>query len=644
MTLHMQIQATPGGSFSELDFRSPPLMDMKYIAADKHPAILTFTACAPQHTDPLGQRNFIQFWQDDANNSNSSPQTAANPLFEGFLWDVQPTSSNKVTYTAYDASHMASREVAAMSGPWQGPVYPGGYPQPGVGCVPRVVFNCFNTSDPDFVNSRNSGGSAVDIFGAIYDFPATIGNMLAMLLDDAILPLRYWNAAPLDDHAYIASELNRFVAKPRDKDIVESMQLGGALRFVSSYVPDFKRVWVPGSRKWRWYDPADSPTQMLTLNITGPSTPTNPVVLKMQLHRSLDRCATAVKFYGPQQTELNIFDTSDGGLYAYDSGTVLQTYEDAGGEHEVVAHRQWKVFDGTKQRGGHLLPQVVLMPMAWGFIDFTNPGTFQYVPTRSPFVEVSFDNGLSWTPILGAQFDFLNGIVDFGAGNSPSITFNQPPVSGSSQTIFVPNRVRLVWASFTTPLSVRYPATGFAGTAYDVNNVQTELALYLEELAVGVNLQGTPLTTQYREDQVLLMAQYEHSYRKNVVYTGGVVLDGLHYQFAHLNRNVCITALDKDGNSLLTGWESIYAIVTDCELDFHNRTTTLMFSSDRLEQIGVSVDQMKQRLGIVHLLQFRNQIVSGFVSPFSNSWLRVTNDWLFFDPMSGRLDHAKNNG
>jgi hypothetical protein len=65
-----------------------------------------------------------------------------------------------------------------------------------------------------------------------------------------------------------------------------------------------------------------------------------------------------------------------------------------------------------------------------------------------------------------------------------------------------------------------------------------------------------------------------------------------------LNRRVNIDAIDANGGNVATGWESIGAIVTSVELDIENKLTTLQFSTDQAELIGIDIESQKRALKI----------------------------------------------
>ena len=549
MTLRLDKQTVSGGSYTEVDLPASAIVATKLQVSYNHPAVLKLEAYARQSTYPLGIRNFVRFWVDDFPSSNGAIQTSSNPCFEGFIWDVQPTASNLVSMTCFAPDHMASREIPVMSTTWLDEY------TPGVGAVPRIVFNCFNWNDDDFAFVRMGTTTSPNPLLA-WTQGATVGNMFATLFDDATFPLDYWNAKMVGDTAYVPGELNLFTQVPLDKEVLESMQFGEAIRQLRTYIRDYKFIWNPGIRKWRFIDPSNSPTVTLTLNLKdGNANAAAPnEVLMMDIRRSLDGRAPAVKFVGPETTTLHTFYFSNGDALWYGNGTTLETYTDATGMHDEVAYQMVRITDPDLRRGAHLLPYQVLVSMPTGIYDPGNPAPFQLMFTQSPTLELTYDNGVSWETVLGCYFDFQNGIVHLPC--LPFRWYSDPPMAASTQHYFAPNGFRLTWASYSAPLEVRWPTSGFTGTSYTVANMQTEKQWYSEDLAVGVNDYGIPVTTQHRRDQYSVMAQHQQQYRKDIAYTGVIVLDGLRFEFMNLDRNVAIAAVNADGNAQLTGWRA----------------------------------------------------------------------------------------
>jgi hypothetical protein len=211
--------------------------------------------------------------------------------------------------------------------------------------------------------------------------------------------------------------------------------------------------------------------------------------------------------------------------------------------------------------------------------------------------------------------------------------------------------VKFEYAVPTNPIQVRYPETGFEGSAYTVANLQNELKIYDEMLAVGYEY-NQPVTTAARLFQYSLLARYVHAMHKDLIYVGGLTLDGLRYDYQRLDRRVNIAAVDGDGAAIETGWENIDAYLTDVEYDYDQQLTTLLFSSDQMEQIAMDIDEVKKRLKIKALeqrywytAQFQNIIrprtisepIQGIsaLNPVSQTVLSVQSGVEYIDPDTG---------
>jgi hypothetical protein len=530
--LHIEIQSTPGGSYTALDLTALRICQIKLQIGYSHPATLTWAMYQPQQSIPIAINTFLRFWDD-------AYGTAADPQFEGFVAECSPGSdANMVTYTAYDQTAKASQEITVMSTAW---VNDGGTIVEGIGAIPRLVFNNKIDNDDDFAFERTGS----------HDL--STGNMLATILSDALLPLRYFNAAPAASDPYVAADLDSFVFRPQEKMVFETQSIRSALEQLLQWEPAVKMIFVPGTanRKWRFQNVYDAPQVTFTLNDYSGTYK----VLSLDLRRSLEGRYTAVKIYGPPTSTIQTFSTLDGTLAAIGAGTVLETYTDTSGEHQVIAHTQYQIVDPNKRRGTRLLPEAVYAEM----------GAWQWTQTRAPYLQFSFDGGNTWATLLGTNFNFSTGTADIGT--YLYYWSDHELVYGSTQHFFVPNAVRVIYAPYSDPLSVRSPTSGFSGTAYTVANVQTELRIYDEMLAIGYE-RGIPFSTPARLAQFQQLADIMQAQRRDIVYAGGCTLDGLQYEFQRLNRAVNLAAVDGDGNAITTGWESVGALVTDVEYDY----------------------------------------------------------------------------
>ncbi len=349
-----------------------------------------------------------------------------------------------------------------------------------------------------------------------------------------------------------------------------------------------------------------------------------------------------MKFYGPETAgPVEIFSTLDGTLAPIGSYVVLENYIDSGGIGTVIAYSTYQIVDANKRRGAKLFPSTYLV----------RDDDYHVVGTRSPTFEVTFDGGATWQGVESVWFDFQNGTVNFPAGVYIYFWSDHTLEAGSSRHFWTPNGYRLVWAPFGDPITVRYPPTGYAGTSYTVAGQKSELRIYDEMLAVGYNRVGTPVTTLARYSQFQELARSIHVARKDIIYTGGASLEGLLYTFCRLNKCINLAAVDQDGTTITTGWESLSMMLTDAEYNFSDLTTTLTFSQEALTAMGDNADLLKRRLKIglvetVRMIEMHN-VFSTFQSPYTRgkpikyvSGI-VYNDYdLFYDPQLKRTDRA----
>ena len=565
MTLHLDYETSQGsGSYSTVSLTGAAIGGFVLTNDYSAPRTLRFRIHQASHTLPLGMRKFIRFWDDTYFSSSS-------PLFEGYVWDVQPDSNNPnlINYLCYDPTHMVGREVPVMSLPWDaGP--PIAYD---AAAVPRLVLNAYQDADDDYAIQR--------------DIDVSVGGAIGGILDDALPILRYWNAAPSGSDAYVpGADLTDMTYIPQQKIVIENQKITDAIKQLLTHYPARRMIWMPGDRKWLFPDLNAATANTITLN---KSTGTD-IVIGCDLRRSLDKTCTAVRIFGPETIETTIYSTQDASLDTT-ADISAGTYTDGGGTHSLSIPYEWQIADPDLRKGGRRLETDCYAPM----------GAYNWVRTRSPNLQLSWDGGTTWMTILNPLIDFANGIISSGV---PLYFYVDPPpgLPYSDQQIFPPNAARVVWAAFATPLSVRRPSTGFEGSAYSDFGIQNEEMIYDPSLAAGYEW-GTPVVTATREAQFEEMAQAILDQRKETVHTGVIVLRGLHYDYSALNRRVNIAAKDADGGTLTTGWEDINALVTGVEYDFEEQTTTLTINGDQLELLGEDPEELKRKLGIHQLTQ-----------------------------------------
>lgn len=566
MALHLQIQTTPGGSFTDIDLTAYAVAVMKTHISYTHPSILEMELVAPQQSFPLGIRNFLRLW-DDAD----ATQSASNPHFEGFIEEVKPgEATNSVRVVAYDPTRKTSSDITVMSLAFTGAT------TPATGAIPRAVFNVSIDNDDDWAISKT-----------LYQ---TMGYIMAQVFDDHLYPLRYANAAPMTTTAYLASDLNSLTYVPQEKIVFESETIRSAMERILRWEPAWRMLWYPGTRQWRFGDITAAPQTTITLNkfIDGGSATTN--VLSLQLDRSLEGRATAIHIYGPPVLVDTTLTVSGGGLTIIHSGVNLQS---SGATCcDVEGYNQWQITDPTLRNMARVLQvETDVQYDDYYFATTKSPALLGYWPQSSA-------GNAGWRVINDWHFDSKTGIVKINSGNFV-YRYNPNPASGEPY-YEDPTDIKLIYATFGDPIQVRYPASGFLGTAYTVANLQNELRLYDEMLAVDYEY-NQPITTPTRLAQFAFLAQRELAMRQDIIYAGGCMLEGLQYDYHRLNRRVNFAAIDGDGNPLTIGWEAINALLTDVEYDFNEQTTTLTFSSDQMELCGIDFENLKQRLRIVPL-------------------------------------------
>lgn len=282
MALHLQWQPTIGGAYVDVDLEAERIGNFKLTFSQSAPARLSFTINQAQHTLPLSIRRFVRFWDDAGTLPDTTPQSSSFPLFEGWLWEVQPVSTLQLDCVAYDPTHIV-KELCVMSQPWQNAATP----TPDTRAVPRIIFNATIANDVDYAYSRGDG--------------LTVGQIITTLLDDAKFPMRYYNSCPSGGVPYFAADLAALTYIPQEKIVATNETLRGLLeRILGQYYPDYYILFTTGLREWRFLSKAAGTTVTLTLNDHDADN----VVSQMELHRSLDGRYPAVKIYGPETTTL----------------------------------------------------------------------------------------------------------------------------------------------------------------------------------------------------------------------------------------------------------------------------------------------------------------------------------------------------
>ncbi len=575
----LNLETHDGSTWNTVNLVTEKIADFKLQIGYSHPAMLTFITHQAHQLTPIDPYTPIRFWDDDGVDPGSTAFSSSNPTFIGHVEEVNPGDDGQtIEYTCLDSTARASNQIPIMSVAWASASAEGS------GAVPRLVFNSTIDNDDDWVFTRT--------------FNADAGTIIQTVLDDALLPLRDVFAAPAASDAYVAADLTGMDFDAQEKVVFISEPIrSGIMRVLNDWEPEWRLLYYPGTRKWRFGDIGASAEVTYTLN---DFTATNPI-LQLNLERSIEGRYTAVKIYGPEALENRDITTSGGGLN--NTSTTLPLLDSFGAGGEVRGWDKWQIDDATKRRMGRLLPTAFLAPSGeWRFGDFAF--IQQSMWTRTPTFLAQYKKTSAgtdaWETVTGWTFDPVNGIIDFKG--LYVYRYNPAPAAGDPN-YENPVNVRLVYPSYIDPLSTRIPTSGFEGTAKDDYDLENEMKIYDEMLAVGF-LFGLPVTSATRLAKFDVLARNILNVKKDVIHMGGMVLEGQDYTFQLLDRRVNIDGVDGDGNAKTTGFETMKAIVTDVEYDYEDQMTTVQFSTDQAELTARDPEQIKAalKIGASHII------------------------------------------
>jgi hypothetical protein len=595
MAEHMKQILTPGGAAQDYPMGANNVGDIIITNAYGQGLTMTWTEGRPQQTSITNLIDtFIIYWDESYNDPDGNPFSESNPIFEGYIRSVQPSESNKITLTAMDPTHKVGHEVTVMSSAWED----GSPPTPGPGSYPRLVFNSTIDNDDDYAFEREAH--------------QTVGQIVQILLEDAASVLTWFDAA---DSAtpYNAAELTAMDFEPQEKVVFETETITAAIqRIVERWHPARRLNWIPGTREWRFPDITAATARTVTLNLFDAQTPGLSEVLAMDLDRSIEGRYTAVKYYGPESVEKVEFSTDNGLLSIVESNHYLQNDLDTC--CNVRGVNKFRIAgltsgSGSGRRLTKLLPEEIAVPVLvaeWASTAGASDTLqfIQWVMTRGPSLQVKYPDtsaGFSqWVSVTGWRIDLKTGEITLGQdgdGNPLFVTRYNPSPAGGSPNWENPIAAKFICGQYGDAIVARYPTTGYAGTAFTVAGIEAELAEYDEMLAIGFD-RGQAVTSAARLAAFTNLAQKRHAQLSDIVYTGGITLDGLNFDYCRLNRRVNIDAIDANGGNVATGWESIGAFVTSVEFDIENKLTTLQFSTDQAELIGIDIEAQKRALKI----------------------------------------------
>lgn len=647
MTVHLQTRTDRWGTFDDVDLAEAGLGDLKIERAYSHAARATWTLVAAHHTRPIERLTFVKIWDDALTDNAGNPQSESNPWFVGYVEEVDPADDPlEVRYTAYDPTFRAAKETFVFSGPFLPGEIPDVPPLRSVGAIPRLVLNVKIDADDDWAFQISQDLTWSQIVAGLLEFcyqalywidaapgdGSNDGNDVPYLFEDLFaddcegtsttLPdlLTSTTTTTTDDGTTTASSSSSSTTttttststtsaeslacsdfRPQEKLVFESETIRSAVDRMQRYEPRRRVLFEPSSRRWRFHDIVRAPAETVTLNDPNTAHP----VLSMQLRASTDHCCSAVHIFGPPTTEIWEFiwyadgtiptGANVGQLWPIGDATVIQSYSDVSGMQEEKTWNRWRVAEPAFRRGARALP-------VWYQ---ARVGEYQWMPVKMPVLLISFDGGNDWIAAQNVWFDNLLGLATFN-GTVPYLKKTDAAgnsiTPGSTQTAFAPDAVKLIWAPYVETISVREPPDGHEGDWTAATGKVLELCQYDESLAVGFEF-GNPVTTATRRAQFAKYARSILDWRKDIAWSGSIVLDGIDTRFDGLNRRLQFAAKNGNGETITSGWETISAFVTDVEYDTEEQLTTVTFSSDRLELLGEDPAQLKERLKIKALEQ-----------------------------------------
>lgn len=646
------------GGWTTVDLTASGVRKMKLRSSQSGPMQLTWEMGSNQVSTPIPNGSFVQVWEDSGDYEGTS-FSSSYPTFEGFCQGSPGRESTVTEYVAYDPTGKASQDISVMDEGWTD------IDSVDTTAVPRSVYCCMNDRDPDWAYSKANpftgqngiSGLTADLTGTVKFF---LSEIIADLLNEHQPALEAYGASPSGGGSpYVSGDLDVTALQwiPQDKIVIQNETIRSAVtRLLTNYAPAYKLQFRNGDRKWRFYNAGSGTARTYTLNDWDASD----VVLNWWVDKNVESRATAVELYGPKNCGVTIFSTADGTLTT--TGQDFQGY--INGVTPNFLPYAWQITDADDRPGARVLPQYTWVPVpVYMFGTSTTLGggitwVSNFVPTRSPTLQASWDGGNTFITLANPHWNFRDGTVTTGDGNYVYI-YSDQPVVGSDQEYFPPDVVRVVYAPFTTPLSVRHPTNSYSGSAYTDDGVTSVFRQYHEMLAVGYETNfyyqtagsgtpviGTYITIDERVNQYKKLAEALHSQRCNTAWHGGIVLDGLKWDLLYLNRRVNLAGLDADGASATTNLDDMNAIVTDVEYDFAEQTTTAMFNSDLLEVMGYSVELLMQQLQI-RALERRVSYNTQFNWRFTenkNSWrnagfwqwsgVNITENIRYVDPLT----------
>jgi len=559
---YMRLFATDStGSITEYPIETYHWSAVKVQKSYGQPTRMEFRMAAAQHTTPIPNRAAI--WLID-----ESYGYWGTPVFEGFVDSILPAASLELVYTAFNGAKRAAAEAFVMSVPY---TEVAGVPAEGTGAVPSLIFNVAEDGDEEIAFAR--------------DNDATLAEIVQAILDDTAPILRPMMAAPTDPGTapYVAGDMTGLDFVPQTKIAFTNETVPSAIDRTLQLNPRYRAQLIAGenNRQWRVYDVLAASQVTLTLNDYSDQ---DNIILSMNLNISTDRRYSATKIYGPRKSVTYDAYVSTATLTEMWSGGDESDLQSFGPDYDPAsnASKVWQITDATKRNLASRLPSDGLVP-------WDNGAGVILLATRKPTFLVTYD-GTEWHTIKDAVIDNRLGTVTV-----PNRVYKY--VDGGSPPYQLPTDVRFLCAYYAEPITVRYPLTGFAGTLKTVYGVESEQKILDPGLAIGWE-NGTPVAEAARTAQFQTLCQRIFEATSDIAFAGGCTIRGTAYDYWDLNKRINLAAVDANGDALTTGWEAINAVLTDVEIDYETRITTLTWNSDQLQFLKVDIEFLKEQLKI----------------------------------------------
>ena len=408
--------------------------------------------------------------------------------------------------------------------------------------IPRVAFNA-EQDDEDY-DAALSGMTVGEIIQWLFDNHADASAVVTKGLREAGVIA----ASPAT--GYVQAELDLLTAIP-PKIALAGDNFDSAMISIMRYQKGWRFIAYPDTQVYHFVKVEDLTAATITYNYTD-------YVEKVQVNPNTSGRATAVKVIGPRKPTDTALKLSEGGLeeswdVAYEGDWTWDKSVTPGYEATYWrVYRRWRIVDPTKREmcAGLLQP----------YTGIEGLGT-----TKCPTFLVKRTNPDRWESVQFSA-DPANGYI---YASNPQCEGN----GGIAGMATPPTDVMLVYGYMGDPLTARWPAASFSGTAY-------------ESLDVPVTVETLLYDEDFREDAQtvdrLEVAKQLHAGASDIIYEGSADLLKLDWTYRNLGYLLNITSRTDAGVPITTGFESLKALISAVTYNFSegDGTTTLQITTN----------------------------------------------------------------